>query len=81
MDAGLVAVVAIGVFAVSLAFWPLWFRAWVRHKRVADPRFIPPTGLGIFDEIYRPASHAAIQEAKQEARKSDEAPSPGDPKR
>ena len=30
-------------------------------------------GLGIVDEIYRPASHAAIQEQKLEARNTDEA--------
>lgn len=72
MDAGLLAIIAIGVFAASMAFWPLWFRAWVRHKREADPRFIPPTGLGIFDEVYRPATYSATQELKVERRKTVE---------
>lgn len=73
MDAGLIAVIGLGVFAATLAFWPLWFRAWVRHKREADPRFIPPTGLGVFDEVYRPATYAATQEVRVERRKTDEA--------
>jgi hypothetical protein len=73
MDAGLLALIAIGLFALSLAFWPVWFRAWVRHKRTSDPRFIPPSGLGIFDEVYRPATYAATQELKAERRKTDEA--------
>ena len=38
-------------------------------------------GLGIVDEIYRPATYAATQEFKQERRKTDEAPAPGEPRR
>lgn len=72
MDAGLVALLAVGGFALSMAFWPLWFRTWVRHRRAADPRFIPPTGLGVFDEVYRPATYAATQELRVERRKTDE---------
>ena len=80
MDTGLIAIVAVGVFAATLAFWPMWFKAEVRRKKAKDPRYMPPTGLGIFDEIYRPATHAAIQQQKQEARKTDEAPAPGEPR-
>jgi len=81
MDTGLIAVIGLGVFAASLAFWPIWFKSWVRRRVAHDPRFIPPTGLGIFDEIYRPATHSAVQEQKQEAHKTDEAPAPGEPKK
>jgi hypothetical protein len=72
MDVGLILVISIGVLAATIFAWPVWFRAWVRHRRKSDPRFIPPLGLGVFDEIYRPATYAATQEQKQEARKTDE---------
>jgi hypothetical protein len=81
MDAGLIALVGLGVFATSMAFWPAWFKAEVRRKKARDPRYIPPTGLGIFDEVYRPATYAATQELRQERRKSDTAPAPGEPKK
>jgi len=80
MDVGLIALIGLGIFAATMAFWPAWFRAEVRRKREKDPRYIPPTGLGVFDEIYRPATYAAVQELKVERRKTDPAPAPGEPR-
>jgi len=81
MDVGLIALIGLGVFAATMAFWPAWLRAEVRRKREKDPRYIPPTGLGVFDEIYRPATYAAVQELTVERRKTAPAPAPGEPKK
>ena len=81
MDAGLVALVLVAIFAVSLAFWPAWFRWETRRQRRKDPSYRAPTVLGVFDEIYRPDAHAASQIAEAESVIPAPAPNAGKKKR
>jgi hypothetical protein len=73
-----VPLVALVAFMALVVAWPFWYRAEIRRKRAKDPKYRPPSMMGIMDELYHPDAHAATQIHEIEREIPAPAPLPGD---
>ncbi|HEY1529694.1 MAG TPA: hypothetical protein VGF80_02695 [Galbitalea sp.] len=76
-----IAFIVFGLFVLSIFFWPALLRWDTARRRRRDPRYIPPSGLGVFDEIYHPSAFESSQVQELDRQIPAPAPLPGDPHR